>query len=156
MAEKAAPHDIGLVGLAVMGQNLVLNMANHGFSVGVFNRTTSKTDEFVNGPAKGKSITGYHLLAELVANLKKPRKVMMMVKAGPAVDELINELKPHLEKGDILIDGGNTLFGDTNRRTKETEASGMLYVGTGVSGGEEGRSKDRASCRAARRPRGPT
>ena len=141
MAEKSTQHDIGLVGLAVMGQNLVLNMANHGFSVGVFNRTTSKTDEFVNGPAKGKLITGYHSLADLVANLKKPRKVMMMVKAGPAVDELINELKPHLEKGDILIDGGNTLFGDTNRRTKQAEAVGLLYVGTGVSGGEEGALK---------------
>ena len=141
MTEKSTQHDIGLVGLAVMGQNLVLNMANHGFSVGVFNRTTSKTDEFVNGPAKGKSVTGYHTLADLVANLKKPRKVMMMVKAGPAVDELINELKPHLENGDILIDGGNTLFGDTNRRTKEAEAAGLLYVGTGVSGGEEGALK---------------
>ena len=136
-----AQHDIGLVGLAVMGQNLVLNMANHGFSVAVFNRTTRKTDEFVKGPAKGKSIEGYHSLTDLVGNLKSPKKIMMMVKAGPAVDELIGELKPHLAKGDILIDGGNTLFGDTNRRTKETEASGMLYVGTGVSGGEEGALK---------------
>ncbi|HEX4071251.1 MAG TPA: decarboxylating NADP(+)-dependent phosphogluconate dehydrogenase, partial [Planctomycetaceae bacterium] len=134
-------HDIGLVGLAVMGQNLVLNMANHGFSVAVFNRTASKTDEFVKGPAKGKSIEGYHSLTDLVSSLKSPKKIMMMVKAGPAVDELIGELKPHLAKGDILIDGGNTLFGDTNRRTKETEASGMLYVGTGVSGGEEGALK---------------
>jgi 6-phosphogluconate dehydrogenase len=138
---RMAQHDIGLVGLAVMGQNLVLNMANHGFSVGVFNRTTSKTDEFVKGPAKGKSITGYPVLADLVANLKTPRKIMMMVKAGPAVDELIGELKGHLEAGDILIDGGNTLFNDTNRRTKEAESDGMLYVGTGVSGGEEGALK---------------
>jgi 6-phosphogluconate dehydrogenase len=120
-----AQHDIGLVGLAVMGQNLVLNMA----------------DEFVQGPAKGKSIEGYHSLTDLVGSLKSPKKIMMMVKAGPAVDDLIGELKPHLAKGDILIDGGNTLFGDTNRRTKETEASGMLYVGTGVSGGEEGALK---------------
>src|SRR5579862_8968431 len=105
-------HDIGLVGLAVMGQNLVLNMANHGFSVGVFNRTISKVDEFLAGPAKGKSIGGYHSLADMVANLKSPRKVMMMVKAGPAVDELIADLKPHLSPGDILIDGGNTHFPD--------------------------------------------
>jgi 6-phosphogluconate dehydrogenase len=138
---RMAQHDIGLVGLAVMGQNLVLNMANHGFSVGVFNRTTSKTDEFVKGPANGKSITGYPVLADLVANLKTPRTIMMMVKAGPAVDELIGELKGHLEAGDILIDGGNTLFNDTNRRTKEAESDGMLYVGTGVSGGEEGALK---------------
>jgi 6-phosphogluconate dehydrogenase len=136
-----AQHDIGLVGLAVMGQNLVLNMANHGFSVGVFNRTTSKVDDFVAGPAKGKSITGYHSPADLVANLKTPRKIMMMVKAGPAVDELIAELKPHLSPGDILIDGGNTYFEDTNRRTKESEAAKLQYVGTGVSGGEEGALK---------------
>jgi len=136
-----AQHDIGLVGLAVMGQNLVLNMANHGFSVGVFNRTTSKVDDFVAGPAKGKSITGYHSPADLVGNLKTPRKIMMMVKAGPAVDELIAELKPHLGAGDILIDGGNTYFEDTNRRVKESEADKLLYVGTGVSGGEEGALK---------------
>jgi 6-phosphogluconate dehydrogenase len=136
-----AQHDIGLVGLAVMGQNLVLNMANHGFSVGVFNRTTSKVDEFVAGPAKGKSISGYHSPADLVGSLKTPRKIMMMVKAGPAVDELIAELKPHLSAGDILIDGGNTYFADTNRRTKESEAAGLQYVGTGVSGGEEGALK---------------
>jgi len=134
-------HDIGLVGLAVMGQNLVLNMANNGFSVGVFNRTAAKTDEFLAGPAKGKSIAGYHSLADLVKNLKSPRKIMMMVKAGSAVDDLIAELTPLLSKGDILIDGGNTLFGDTNRRTKEAEERGLLYVGTGVSGGEEGALK---------------
>jgi 6-phosphogluconate dehydrogenase len=134
-------HDIGLIGLAVMGQNLVLNMANHGFSVGVFNRTTSKVDEFLAGPAKGKSIGGYHDLPELVASLRPPRKVMMMVKAGPAVDELLSELVPHLSRGDILIDGGNTHFTDTERRVKEADAKGMLYVGTGVSGGEEGALK---------------
>jgi 6-phosphogluconate dehydrogenase len=134
-------HDIGLIGLAVMGQNLVLNMANHGFSVGVFNRTASKTDDFLAGPAKGKSIAGYKSLKELVENLKTPRKVMMMVKAGPAVDELIGELKPLLSRGDILIDGGNTYFADTNRRTKDAEAGGLLYVGSGVSGGEEGALK---------------
>src|ERR1700683_4985084 len=104
MTEKSTQHDIGLIGLAVMGQNLVLNMANHGFSVGVSNRTASKTDEFCAGPAKGKSIAGYHTVAELVQTLKKPRKMMMMVKAGPAVDELIAELKPLLSPGDILID----------------------------------------------------
>jgi 6-phosphogluconate dehydrogenase len=137
----AQQHDIGLIGLAVMGQNLVLNMANHGFSVGVFNRTTSKVDEFLAGPAKGKSIGGYHALPELIASLKPPRKIMMMVKAGPAVDELLGELEPHLSRGDILIDGGNTHFPDTERRVKQAEAKGLLYVGTGVSGGEEGALK---------------
>jgi 6-phosphogluconate dehydrogenase len=134
-------HDIGLIGLAVMGQNLVLNMANHGFSVGVFNRTTSKVDEFLAGPAKGKSIGGYHSLPDLIASLRTPRKIMMMVKAGPPVDELLGELVPHLSRGDILIDGGNTHFLDTERRVKEAEAKGLLYIGTGVSGGEEGALK---------------
>ncbi|MAT16462.1 MAG: phosphogluconate dehydrogenase (NADP(+)-dependent, decarboxylating) [Planctomyces sp.] len=134
-------HDIGLVGLAVMGQNLVLNMANNGYSVAVYNRTTSTTDEFINGNAKGKSITGYHDLKELVANLKSPRKVMLMVKAGPAVDAIIDELTPLLDKGDIIIDGGNSEFNDSNRRTAEVEKSGLLFVGTGVSGGEEGALK---------------
>jgi 6-phosphogluconate dehydrogenase len=137
----AAQQDIGLIGLAVMGQNLVLNMANHGFSVGVFNRTTSKVDEFVAGPAKGKSISGYHSIPDLIARLRTPRKIMMMVKAGPAVDELMAELVPHLSPGDILIDGGNTYFADTERRVKEAGAKGLLYVGTGVSGGEEGALK---------------
>jgi 6-phosphogluconate dehydrogenase len=134
-------HDIGLVGLAVMGQNLVLNMANSGFSVGVFNRTTSRVDEFLAGPAAGKSIGGYHTLEELVAALKPPRKVMLMVKAGPPVDELIDELKPLLSPGDVIIDGGNTHFADTNRRTRDIEAAGLLFIGTGVSGGEEGALK---------------
>src|SRR5580693_1791362 len=137
----AAQHDIGLIGLAVMGQNLVLNMANRGFSVGVFNRTTSKVDEFLAGPAKGKSIHGYHSVPDLIANLRTPRKIMMMVKAGPPVDELLGELVPHLGRGDILIDGGNTHFPETERRVKEAEAKGLLYVGTGVSGGEEGALK---------------
>jgi 6-phosphogluconate dehydrogenase len=137
----AAQQDIGLIGLAVMGQNLVLNMANHGFSVGVFNRTTSKVDEFVAGPATGKSITGYHSIPDLIARLRTPRKIMMMVKAGQAVDELMAELVPHLSQGDILIDGGNTYFADTERRVKEAGAKGLLYVGTGVSGGEEGALK---------------
>ncbi|HVW01254.1 MAG TPA: NAD(P)-binding domain-containing protein, partial [Planctomycetaceae bacterium] len=130
--------DIGLVGLAVMGQNLVLNMADHGFSVAVFNRTTSKVDEFMKGEAAGKSIVGCHSLQELVDNLASPRKIMMMVKAGPAVDDLIAELTPLLSPGDILIDGGNTYFPDSNRRTKSVEESGLLFIGTGVSGGEEG------------------
>ncbi len=140
-SDMADQHDIGLIGLAVMGQNLVLNMANHGFSVGVFNRTTSKVDEFLAGSAKGKSIGGYHSVPDLIARLKAPRKIMMMVKAGPAVDELLGELVPHLSRGDILIDGGNTYFADTERRVKEADAKGMLYVGTGVSGGEEGALK---------------
>jgi 6-phosphogluconate dehydrogenase len=144
-------NDIALIGLAVMGQNLVLNMANHGFSVGVYNRTTSVTDDFVGGlgdqpegvVADGTPdrICGYHSLEELVGSLKSPRKVMLMVKAGPAVDTLIETLIPLLDEGDIIIDGGNTLFGDTNRRTKDVEAAGRLFIGTGVSGGEEGALK---------------
>ena len=131
-------HDIGLIGLAVMGQNLVLNMASRGYSVGVFNRTTTTTDEFIDGTAAGKTISGYHSVEELVANLKSPRRVMLMVKAGPAVDALIGQLTPLLDPGDIIIDGGNTQFDDTNRRTTEVEDSGLLFIGTGVSGGEEG------------------
>ncbi|QDV16817.1 6-phosphogluconate dehydrogenase, NADP(+)-dependent, decarboxylating [Gimesia panareensis] len=134
-------HDIGLVGLAVMGQNLVLNMANHGYSVGVFNRTTSTTDEFVSKKTDEQQITGYHTLKELVDNLAAPRKVMLMVKAGPAVDAIIEDLKGLLSPGDIIIDGGNTHFDDTNRRTKEVEDAGLLFIGTGVSGGEEGALK---------------
>lgn len=134
-------HDIGLVGLAVMGQNLVLNMANHGYSVGVFNRTTSTTDEFVSSKTDEQQITGYHSLKELVDNLATPRKVMLMVKAGPAVDAIIDDLKGLLSPGDIIIDGGNTHFDDTNRRTKEVEDAGLLFIGTGVSGGEEGALK---------------
>ncbi|WP_417383617.1 decarboxylating NADP(+)-dependent phosphogluconate dehydrogenase [Gimesia sp.] len=134
-------HDIGLVGLAVMGQNLVLNMANHGYSVGVFNRTTSVTDEFVSSKTDEQNITGYHTLKELVDNLATPRKVMLMVKAGPAVDAIIDDLKGLLSPGDIIIDGGNTHFDDTNRRTKEVEDAGLLFIGTGVSGGEEGALK---------------
>jgi 6-phosphogluconate dehydrogenase len=130
--------DIGLVGLAVMGENLILNMESRGYTVAVFNRTVDKVDKFLAGRAKGKKIVGTHKLAELVASLKTPRKVMLMVKAGQAVDELIGELTPLLEKGDILIDGGNSHFPDTIRRTKALEEKGFLYIGTGVSGGEEG------------------
>ena len=130
--------DIGLIGLAVMGENLVLNMESKGFQVSVFNRTTAKVDEFMAGRAKGKKIVGTHSLEELVKSLQTPRKVMIMVKAGSAVDDTINSLIPFLEKGDIIIDGGNTHFPDTNRRTAMVESKGLLYIGTGVSGGEEG------------------
>ncbi len=130
--------NIGLIGLAVMGQNLVLNMADHGFRVAVFNRTTSKVDEFVDGPAQGKSILGCQSLEELVDNLEKPRRVMMMVKAGAVVDSFIDMLVPLLDEGDIIIDGGNELFTNTERRTKSLAEKGILYIGTGISGGEEG------------------
>ncbi|MBT4483638.1 MAG: decarboxylating NADP(+)-dependent phosphogluconate dehydrogenase [Candidatus Latescibacteria bacterium] len=133
--------DIGLVGLAVMGENLVLNMESRGFSVAVFNRTVSKVDDFINGNAKGKNIKGYHSIEELAASLKSPRKVMLMVKAGKPVDDFIELVLPHLEKGDIIIDGGNSHFPDTIRRTKYIKDKGLLYIGTGVSGGEEGALK---------------
>jgi 6-phosphogluconate dehydrogenase len=136
--EKA---DIGLVGLAVMGENLILNMESRGYTVAVFNRTVDKVDKFMAGRAKGKKIIGAHTLQELVGSLKSPRKVMLMVKAGAAVDEFIDHLTPLLDKGDIIIDGGNSHFPDTIRRTKAVEAKGMLYIGTGVSGGEEGALK---------------
>lgn len=135
MTQKA---DIGLVGLAVMGENLVLNMERNGFTVAVFNRTVSKVDDFVNGRGKGKKIVGCHSVEQLCAALERPRKVMLMVKAGSAVDDFIEQVLPFLEKGDIVIDGGNSHFPDTIRRTKYMESKGMLYIGTGVSGGEEG------------------
>ena len=130
--------DIGLVGLAVMGQNLVLNMEDHGFTVAVYNRTVSRVDEFINGEAKGLKILGAHSIKELVDALKTPRRVMMMVKAGAPVDAFIDQLIPHLDEGDILIDGGNSNYNDTIRRTAYVESKGLLYIGTGVSGGEEG------------------
>jgi len=130
--------DIGLIGLAVMGENLVLNMASHDFKVAVFNRTTSKVDAFMEGRAKGKSIVGCHSVEELVARLERPRKVFLLVKAGKAVDDFIESIIPHLEAGDIIIDGGNSHFPDTIRRTAYVESKGLLYIGTGVSGGEEG------------------
>jgi 6-phosphogluconate dehydrogenase len=133
-----ATADIGLIGLAVMGENLVLNMESHGYTVAVFNRTLARVEDFLAGRAKGKRIIGCHSLKELVAALKRPRKVMIMVKAGPAVDQVIEEVAPLLEPGDILIDGGNTHFPDTTRRTKALKERGLLYIGTGVSGGEEG------------------
>jgi len=133
-----AKADIALIGLAVMGQNLILNMNDHGFTVVAFNRTVSKVDDFINKEAKGTNVIGAHSIPEMVALLKKPRRVMMLVKAGPAVDEFIEQLLPHLEAGDIIIDGGNSLFQDTIRRTQYVESKGLLYIGTGVSGGEEG------------------
>ena len=133
--------DIGLIGLAVMGENLVMNMESKGFTVAVFNRTVSKVDNFIAGRAAGKKIIGCHSLQELVDNLAKPRKVFMMVKAGQAVDDMIEQLLPLLEDGDILIDGGNSHFPDTMRRTAYVESKGKLYIGTGVSGGEEGALK---------------
>jgi len=130
--------DIGLIGLAVMGENLVLNMESHGFTVAVYNRTTSKVDDFVNGRGKGKKFIPAHSIADLCKNLKTPRKLMMMVRAGEPVDENIKQLLPHLEKGDIIIDGGNSHFPDSNRRMRDLESKGFLFIGAGVSGGEEG------------------
>lgn len=130
--------DIGLIGLAVMGQNLVLNMADHHFKVVVYNRTTAKIDEFLAGPARGTSIRGAYTLEDFVKTLKKPRIVMLMVKAGTVVDQFIEHIVPLLEVGDILIDGGNSLYKDTNRRTVALAEKGIRYLGTGISGGEEG------------------
>ncbi|EIW86495.1 6-phosphogluconate dehydrogenase [Coniophora puteana RWD-64-598 SS2] len=130
--------DIGLIGLAVMGQNLILNMNDKGFNVVAYNRTTSKVDDFLNNEAKGTNVQGAHSIEELVSKLKRPRKIILLVKAGPAVDAFISQLEPHLEKGDIIIDGGNSHYPDSIRRTQELEAKGLLFVGSGVSGGEEG------------------
>ena len=130
--------EIGLVGLAVMGENLVLNMVNHGYTVAVYNRTTSKVDDFVNGRGKGKKIIGTYSVEEFVKSIERPRKVMIMVKAGAPVDSFIEQLIPFLDEGDIIIDGGNSHFPDTIRRTKYVESKGFLFIGTGVSGGEEG------------------
>ncbi len=136
MAEGSC--DIGVIGLAVMGQNLVLNMNDHGYDVAVYNRTTSKVDEFLADEAKGTKVVGCHSIAEMCAKLKSPRRVMMMVKAGDVVDQTIEQIVPHLTKGDIIIDGGNSLFTDSNRRAKDLAEKGILFIGTGVSGGEEG------------------
>ena len=130
--------DIGLIGLAVMGENLVLNMAAHGFTVAVYNRTTSKVDAFVQGRGKNRSIVGTHTPEELIASLARPRRIMIMVQAGAAVDRVIDSLTPLVDPGDILIDGGNSYYGDTIRRTRDLTKKGILYIGTGVSGGEEG------------------
>src|SRR3954464_12647041 len=144
MNAPAATADIGLIGLAVMGENLVLNMESHGSTVAVFNRTVARVDDFLAGRAKGTRIVGCRSVKELVAALKRPRKVMIMVKAGPGVDQVIEEVAPLLEPGDILIDGGNTHYPDTTRRTKALKARGLLFIGTGVSGGEEGALKSPA------------
>lgn len=130
--------DLGLVGLAVMGQNLVLNMNDHGYKIAVFNRTAAKTDEFIHGEARGTQVVATYSIEELVSQLKRPRRVMLMVKAGKPVDDFIEMLIPLLEPGDIIIDGGNSYFGDSIRRTKYVESRGLYFIGTGVSGGEEG------------------
>ncbi|MCK4724518.1 MAG: NADP-dependent phosphogluconate dehydrogenase, partial [Anaerolineales bacterium] len=133
-----AQSDIGLIGLAVMGQNLVLNMNDHGFRVTVYNRTTSKVADFLAGAARGTQVVGVQSIEELVGSLKRPRRVMMMVKAGKPVDALIAEITPYLDPGDIIIDGGNSNFHDSIRRTAELEEQGFYFIGTGISGGEEG------------------
>ncbi len=136
-----AVSDIGLVGLAVMGENLALNMESKGFHVSVYNRTVEKVDHFMEGRGKGLNFYGAHSLEDFIASLKTPRKVFLMVKAGKPVDDFIEKLIPLLDKGDIIIDGGNTHFPDTTRRTEYVESKGLLYIGTGVSGGEEGALK---------------
>ena len=138
MRKKA---NIGLIGLAVMGENLILNMESKGFTVAVFNRTVEKVDRFINGRGKGKNFIGAHSIEELAQSLERPRKVMLLVKAGQAVDDFIDQLIPYLEKGDIIIDGGNSNYEDTIQRTNYVESKGLLYIGTGVSGGEEGALK---------------
>jgi len=130
--------DFGLIGLAVMGQNLVLNMADHGYQIAVFNRTAAKVEEFLQGPAKGKKVQGAHTIEELISQLKRPRKVMLMVKAGAPVDELIDHIAPLLEPGDIIIDGGNSHFPDSQRRYEALKEKKILFLGAGISGGEEG------------------
>ncbi|MBQ2050355.1 MAG: NADP-dependent phosphogluconate dehydrogenase, partial [Spirochaetales bacterium] len=135
MAKKA---DIGLIGLAVMGENLVMNMESKGFTVAVYNRTVEKVDNFTNGRAKGKNIIGCHSVQELADNLQRPRKVLLLVKAGQAVDDFIEKLLPVLEPGDVIIDSGNSHFPDTIRRCEYVESKGLFYIGTGISGGEEG------------------
>ena len=130
--------DLALIGLAVMGQNLILNMNDHGFKVVAYNRTVSKVDDFLANEAKGTQVIGSHSIPDMISKLKRPRRVMMLVKAGSAVDDFIAQIVPHLDKGDIIIDGGNSLYTDSSRRAKELEAKGILFIGTGVSGGEEG------------------
>ena len=140
-SSPAATADFGLIGLAVMGENLALNVESRGYKVAVYNRTTEKVDELINGRAKGKNFVGCHSIQELVAAVKTPRKIMMMVKAGQPVDDLIEQLLPHMSPGDVLIDGGNEHYTNTERRTKYIESKGLLFIGTGVSGGEEGALK---------------
>ncbi|OXG26132.1 6-phosphogluconate dehydrogenase, decarboxylating [Cryptococcus neoformans A2-102-5] len=130
--------DVGLIGLAVMGQNLILNMNDKGFKVCAYNRTVAKVDHFLENEAKGTNVIGAHSVQELCSKLKRPRRIILLVKAGKAVDDFIAQLEPYLEKGDIIIDGGNSHYSDSIRRTHELEAKGLLFVGSGVSGGEEG------------------
>ena len=130
--------DIGLIGLAVMGENLALNIESRGFTIAVYNRSTDKVDRLIEGRAKGKNFIGCHSLEQLVSSLSVPRKVMILVKAGPAVDSIIEQLVPLLSSGDVIIDGGNTHYAESERRTNHVEQQGLLYVATGVSGGEEG------------------
>ncbi len=130
--------DIGLIGLAVMGQNLALNINDHGFHLAVFNRTTSKVDDFINGVARGTQIIGTHSIEEFVSSLESPRRILLMVKAGEVVDSFIDILLPYLDKGDIIMDGGNSLYTDTSRRVNTLQEQGIIYMGTGISGGEEG------------------
>ena len=136
--ERETPADIAVIGLAVMGQNLILNMNDHGYTVAAYNRTVSRVDEFMAGPARGSRVIGAHSLEAMIARLKRPRRVMLMVKAGKPVDDFIALLLPHLAPGDVIIDGGNSQFTDTIRRTKSLQEQGLLYIGTGISGGEEG------------------
>jgi 6-phosphogluconate dehydrogenase len=136
--ERETQADIAVIGLAVMGQNLILNMNDHGYTVAAYNRTVSRVDEFMAGPARGSRVIGAHSLEAMIARLKRPRRVMLMVKAGKPVDDFIALLLPHLAPGDVIIDGGNSQFTDTSRRTKWMEDKGLLYIGTGISGGEEG------------------
>jgi len=136
--ERETKADIVVIGLAVMGQNLILNMNDHGYTVAAYNRTVSRVDEFMAGPARGSRVIGAHSIEAMVARLKRPRKVMLMVKTGKPVDDFIALLLSHLAPGDVIIDGGNSQFTDTSRRTKWMEEKGLLYIGTGISGGEEG------------------
>ena len=140
-AIKMSKSDFGLIGLAVMGQNLVLNVASRGFRASVYNRTVETMTGFINGPAQGTGIQGYENVEDFVMSLERPRKVMLMVQAGAPVDAVIDQLVPLLEKGDLVIDGGNSLFTDSERRAKQLEEQGLLFIGTGVSGGEEGALK---------------
>src|SRR5256886_1141069 len=144
----ASSADFGLIGLAVMGENLALNVESRGYKVAVFNRTTEKVDAFIEGRAKDKNFIGCHSIEELVKKVKKPRKIMMMVKAGQPVDDLIEQLLEYMTKGDVIIDGGNEHYLNTERRTQYVESKKLLYVGTGVSGGEEGALKGQSHpCR---------
>lgn len=146
--------DIGVIGLAVMGQNLILNMNDNGFKVVAYNRTTSKVDDFLNGAAKNTNIIGAYSLQDLVDKLEKPRKIMMMVRAGSVVDDFIEQLVPLLDEGDIIIDGGNANYPDSTRRTHELAAKGIRFIGAGVSGAKKARVTARPSCPVATKPHG--